>query len=130
MDKSKQSDLSQEVLRPIEIRRGAYTELTLYDVEKGELELLSQGTPDSLYLNFAILLLSIATSFLTSLLTTVVSDRVFTVFVVITSVGFIVGTLLLTIWLRKRQSISVLVRRIKGRLPAEGIQSVIESNSD
>jgi len=38
----------------VEIRRGPYKRLTLYDVEESELELLAKGTTDSLYLTFSI----------------------------------------------------------------------------
>jgi hypothetical protein len=124
------NDISSPMLPPVvEIRRGSYKELTLYDVEESELELLAQGSPDSLYLKFAIFLLSAAVSFLTALLTAVLSDRIFTVFVVITCLGFIVGVLLLVIWLRKRRSISVLVQKIRDRLP-EGIPTVASDNSE
>jgi hypothetical protein len=109
-------------LPPVEVRRGAYARLTIYEVEESELEILAQGSPDSLYLNFAILLLSVAISFLISLLTATISNKVFTIFVVIATVGFIVGAFLLILWVKKRKSVSELVKKIKERLPAEGIQ--------
>ena len=118
MKKSNQINPRTVGLHP-SVRRGAYTEVILYEVEKSELELLALGNSDSIYLNFAIFLLSMAVSFLTSLLTTIVSDKTFTVFLVITCVGFIAGSLLLVISLRKRQSISALVQRIRDRLPPE-----------
>jgi len=128
MDEPEKSGVASPTLPPVvEIRRGSYKELTLYDVDESELELLAQGSPDSLYLNFAIFLLSVAMAFLTSLLTAVLSQRIFVVFVVIT-VGFIVGTLLLIIWLRKRRSISALVRKIRGRLP-QGIPTIAVDES-
>ena len=130
MDESEKPEgISSPTLPPVEIRRGSYKELTLYDVEENELELLAQGSPDSLYLNFAIFLLSAAVAFLTSLLTAVLSDRIFTVFVVITCLGFIVGTLLLVIWLRKRRSISALVQKIRDRLP-EGVPTVAADDAE
>jgi|GEM_PF-3072284 hypothetical protein len=98
MKESNQIDPHLAGLPPkIMIRRGAYTEVVLYEVEKSEFELLVHGTSDSIYFNFAVFLLSAAISFLTSLLTTEVPDKVFTVFLVITSVGFIAGSLLLII---------------------------------
>jgi len=129
-ESQKPEGISSPKLPPVvEIRRGSYKELTLYDVDESELELLAQGSPDSLYLNFAIFLLSSAVAFLTSLLTAVLSDRIFTVFVIITSVGFIVGMLLLVIWLRKRRSISTLVQKIRDRLP-EGVPTVAADISE
>ena len=129
MDEPEKSGVASPTLPPVvEIRRGSFKELTLYDVEESELELLAQGSPDSLYLNFAIFLLSVAMAFLTSLLTAVLSQRIFIVFVVITVVGFIVGILLLIIWLRKRRSISALVSKIRGRLP-QGIPTIAVDES-
>jgi len=126
----KSAGISSPALPPVVvIRRGSYKELTLYDVEETELELLAQGSPDSLYLNFAIFLLSVAVAFMTSLLTAVLSDRIFTIFVVVTGLGFIVGTLLLAIWLRKRRSISALVQRIRARLP-EGVPTIAADDAE
>jgi hypothetical protein len=122
-EQQKQESIDYQSLPPaVEVRWAAYGKLTLYPVDESELELLAQGSPDSLYLNFAIFLLSIAISFLTTLLTVVVSDRFFTVFVVITVLGFIAGLFLLILWFRKRRSVSDVIDKIKKRLPPEGIQ--------
>ena len=132
MDDEKKQEIapSQSLPPAIEVRRGAYRHVTLYDVEERELEDLAQGSPDSLYLNFAVFLLSLASSFLISLLTAVVSNNVFIVFVVITTVGFIVGIFLLILWLMKRRSVSHLVKNIKSRLPPEGIQETTTVTDD
>ena len=141
MDDSKKPETTQlQNLPPVEVRRGAYARLTIYEVEEGELELLAQGSPDSLYLNFAIFLLSTAVSFLIALLTlpanqatdpsgTGSSNR-FIVLVIITTVGFTVGILLLLIWLKKRRSVSDIIQKIKGRLPQEGIQEIVASTDE
>ena len=134
-DPHKQETASSQTLPSVEVRRGAYARLTLYDVEERELDELAQGSPDSLYLNFAIFLLSTALTALVALLT-LPSDKAsptsatFIVFVVITAVGFIVGIFLLLLWLRKRRSVSDLVQRIKNRLPPEGIQEIIPLHDD
>jgi hypothetical protein len=122
----KQTDSSS--LPPVKIRRGSFGELTIHEVADYELESLAHGSPDSLYLNFAIFLLSMSVSFFVALLTAVLSSRVFTVFVVITTIGFLMGVLLLIIWLKKRSSVSALVEEIRSRLPAEGVQDVLESS--
>ena len=98
--------------------------MTIYEVAEDELETLAHGSPDSVYLNFAIFLLSIATSFLISLLTTEVSNRTFTVFVILVVIGYILGAFFSILWYKNRKSISALVQKIKERLPAEGIQEV------
>ena len=125
---AKQTDYSS--LPPVKIRRGSFGVLTIHEVADYELETLAHGSPDSLYLNFAIFLLSMSVSFFVALLTAVLSSRVFTVFVVITTIGFLMGVFLLIIWLKKRRSVSDLVEEIRSRLPAEGVQefSALESS--
>lgn len=106
-------------LPPVKIVRGTFAELTIYEVADYELEILEHGSPDSLYLNFAIFLLSTAVSFFVALLTSFLTQRTFTVFVVITTVGFLMGIFLLIIWLKKRRKVSNLIKAIKDRLPPE-----------
>ena len=70
--------------------------LTIYQITEGELEIIEGGSPKSVYLNFAILLLSIAASFLMTLLTIKVECiYVFYIFIIIGGVGFIGGIFLL-----------------------------------
>jgi len=106
--------------RTVRVRTGRVDSLSLYEVTDDELEVLEHGGPSSFFLNFAVLLISTASSFLITLLTTtVLSDRTFTVFLLITLVGFVGGAILLLIWNRNRQSASSVVKRIKGRMPQE-----------
>ncbi len=111
-------------LPPVEVRRGAFTGLTIYDVEENELEILARGSPDSLYLNFSIFLLSIATSFLVTLVTVELPTRTFIVFVSITAIGSFLGVFLLLLWFKTRKSVSISVRKIRSRLTPsqEGFQ--------
>ncbi len=119
---SPESNQTDSSLPPVKIRRGSFGELTIHEVADYELERLAHGSPDSLYLNFAIFLLSMSVSFFVALLTGVLSSRVFTVFVVITTIGLLMGIFLVIIWLKKRSSVSSLVEEIRSRLPAEGVQ--------
>lgn len=90
------------------------------------MKFLERGSPDSLFLNFAVFLLSVAVSFLIAVTTTVIeSDRLFTVYIVVTVVGLVTGFVLLAIWYRNRQSVSVIVAKIRSRLPPEGIQEAL-----
>lgn len=116
-----QEDKPKELLP--EIRRGRFDRLTIYEVSETELEIIEKGSPSSLYLNFSIFLLSTGTTFLIALFTTnIASVKVFSVFVIITVIGFILGLLLLILWLRTRKSVSATVCLIKRRLPPEGVQ--------
>ncbi|MEK6300928.1 MAG: hypothetical protein AABO41_09425 [Acidobacteriota bacterium] len=124
MDESQERDVVPAQPPPV-IRRGVISHMTIYEVAENELDTLAHGSPDSTYLNFAIFLLSAATAFLISLLTTQIPPRTFVVFVVLVAVGYVLGAFFSILWLKNRKSISVLVREIKERLqPPEGIQEV------
>jgi NADH:ubiquinone oxidoreductase subunit K len=114
-----------------EIGRGRVAQLTIYEISEIELETLAQGAANSIYLNFAIFLLTVSVSFTIALLSTnIASNRVFTVFVVIAVVGAIGGIFLLLLWFRTRKSISDLMHTIKERLPPEGIQEIKTTADD
>lgn len=130
MEESQEQGIATQKMRPavmrpaMKIRRGVLGQLTIHEVAEDELDTLAHGTPDSVYLSFATFLLSTATAFLVSLLTTQVSDRIFLVFVVLVVLGYVLGALFSILWYKNRRSISILVRRIRERLPPEGIQEV------
>jgi hypothetical protein len=103
------------------VRRAPFGELTIYEVAEPELELLERGSPDSLFLNFAISLLSVAISLSVTFATTSIpSDRVFIVLVLLTIVGYVAGLLLLILWWRTHRSVLSVAAAIRRRLPPEG----------
>lgn len=107
------------------VRRARIERLDIYEISEAELQLLERGSPESILLNFAIFLISIAASFLIALLTTEIeSVRMFNVFVIITVVGFITGLVLLALWARYRRSTSTIFRQIRQRMPPEGVPTV------
>ncbi len=98
------------------IRRVRYRELTIFEITEEELELLEQGSPDSILLNFSICFTSAATSFLIALLTTTIeSDRIYNTFVIVVAVSAVAGIVLLALWLRSRRSVSQVLHRIRDR---------------
>jgi hypothetical protein len=104
----------------VQIKRGRVDSLSLYEITDNELDILATGSPSSLQLNFAIFLLSIALSFLISLLTTKIElDRTFNVFVVIVVVTFVVGFIMMFMWWRAHKSTRGIIQEIRDRLPAE-----------
>ena len=104
-----------------EVRRGRLDILTIYEVSDSELDILERGSPDSLYLNFAIFLLSSAVSFTIAIFTTTPSSSVVsTIFIVFTIIGYLAGAFLALLWWRSRSSVSRCVKVIKARLPPEG----------
>ncbi|WP_139690639.1 hypothetical protein [Aeromonas sobria] len=103
------------------IRRAYIQQLTIYEISEDELKALESGSPVSLHLNFAVFLLSVAMSFFTALLTTnFPSDRIFTTFVVVLSVSFLIGMFLLILWFKEHISGSSIGTRVRNRLIPEG----------
>jgi hypothetical protein len=112
-------DSDSREFRPT-IRRGRVDSLSLFEITEQELETLAAGSPHSTYLNFAIAFLSAGLAFFTSLLTAVFSsNRTFTVFVVITTVGTAAGVVLLFVWYQTKSSVDEVIARIKQRVPPE-----------
>jgi NADH:ubiquinone oxidoreductase subunit K len=108
-----------------EIKRGRLEKLTIYDVAENELELLAQGAPNSIFLNFSIFLLSIGLSAIFTLQTTsIASDRLALFLMVVAFCGIVIGALLMFIWYKGRKSISELMKTIKNRVPPEGIPEI------
>ena len=105
-----------EAVNPV-IKRGKVDSLTLYEVTENELELLENGSPSSLYLNFSIFLLSTSITTLSSLFTCDFKNEMCkTTFIVVTVVGIILGIFLLLLWNRTRTSIKENIKKIKGRV--------------
>lgn len=110
-----------------EIRRARFERLTIYEVEESELFILERGSPDSIFLNIAVALLSLAASFTVALLTTTIpSTRIYIVFVVVASIGYVVGAVLCVVWWRSRCSVNNCVKAIRKRLPPEWLDDRLQ----
>lgn len=105
------------------IHRGRLDSLRIYEISEAELDALERGSPESVYLNLGLTVLSVAISFTIALFSTrIESDRTFTVFVVVVIVGYIAGVTFGVLWWISRRSLSSTAAKIRARLPAEGIQ--------
>ncbi|MCU0427006.1 MAG: hypothetical protein MUF71_15415 [Candidatus Kapabacteria bacterium] len=100
-----------------QIKRARVDSLIIYDVTEGELETIERGSPSSLYLNISIALLSIAISFLITLLTFDFKDKIylFIVFVLVTIVGICLGVILFIVWWRTKNDVDIVLKKIKER---------------
>ncbi|MEK6891881.1 MAG: hypothetical protein AABX25_01725 [Nanoarchaeota archaeon] len=99
------------------INKGRLGSLNIYEITEDELEKLETGGSEPIFLNFAIFALSVALSFLITLLTTKIdSQKLLTLFFVITVLGFFSCAILFIIWWRSRRSINNLVKKIKERI--------------
>lgn len=105
----------------VKVKRARYDSLELFDVSENELTIIERGSPSSTYLNFAIFLLSIAISFLTTLLTVDLKENqtLFTVFTVICVLGFMVGLFLIIIWYRSKNEFDEVLKKIRNRMKQE-----------
>lgn len=112
------------------IRHAPLGELKVYTVYEHELESLAEGSPASLLLNFALVLLPISLSLFANLvLTPVPEGRIYQAFVCISTITLISGVVLLALWFNLRTASKAIVRTIKNRMPpAEGIQEATPSD--
>jgi hypothetical protein len=107
------------------VRRGRVDSVDLFEIKENELDLLEQGSPATLQLNFAIFLLSLAFSAIVTLTTVDLPQGVIrTIYVVIAVVGVLLGGYLLLMWWRTRQSIDEIVAKIRKRMPPEALEPV------
>ncbi len=104
-----------------EIRRGRLDTLSIFEISESELNQLGGGSPNSIYLNFAILTFTFGISFLVTLLTTVIeSDRLFYIFVIMTIIGLGSSVILFILWKKNYVAVSELVKTIRDRIPPQG----------
>jgi len=106
--------------KPFRVRRGRVDSVDLFEVKENELEMLANGEPTEIYLNFAIFLVSTAFSCITGLATaTFNSDLIKNTFLFVSIIGIIGGLFLGILWWRGRKSIKSIVTKIKNRIPNE-----------
>lgn len=121
--RSDDPDESRQEFLPA-IRRARVEELRIYEVSEAELDLLERGAPDSILLNFAIALISMALSLSVTFATaSIESIRTFCVLVILTVAGYIAGAVLAVLWWTNRRSVTSVSDRIRKRLPPPGGQT-------
>lgn len=114
----------------LRVRRGRVESVDLYEIKENELELLENGAPSGLYLNFAIFLLSLAFGGITTVSTATFSNpRIELLFFIVTVVGTLGGIFLLILWWRSRESIAHVVRSIRARIPPDVVRSANAATS-
>lgn len=105
------------------IQRVRLDKLRIFEISEAELEALERGSPESLFLNLAIAVVSVAVSFSVALATTRIDDaRTFAVFVIVATVGYVSGTTLGPLWFISRRSLRNVSAEIRSRIPPEGVQ--------
>lgn len=115
----------------IKILRAKIDSLSVYEVTDSELKTLERGSPSSIYLNFAILLISIGFSFFISLVSLdIESVKLFSTFLVFTLVGGIGGVVLSFLWYRERGEVSDVIKSIQDRIPQSETVKVEETEGE
>ena len=102
----------------IKINRGKIESLDCYEVAGYELDMIESGYDGGLFLNLGIALISIAFSFLTTILTSYQSlnSIVFQVFLVLTCIGFVGAIILFAMWIHTKKNRKKIFERIRNRL--------------
>ena len=105
------------------IHRVRLDRLRIFEISEAELEALERGSPESTFLNLALVVLSNAISFSIVLATTEIeNNRTFIVFVVVTAIGSVAGVTFGVLWLISRRSLKSVSAKIRSRISPEGIQ--------
>jgi hypothetical protein len=93
-------------------------ELKAYVVFEHQLDLLAQGSPVSLLLNFALFFLGVAATSLGTLVTAPPNrDRIFYSFFITSTITLIAGIVLLAVWYAMHKSVTSLIVEIEAQMP-------------
>lgn len=112
--------MSQSENSEIKIRRGKVDSLDVYEVTKDELELLRQGSPNSIFLNFSIALFSIFISTGLTLFTLeITSTKIFAVYICTLMISFVGGLITLILWYRGENNFNICLKKIENRMTAD-----------
>lgn len=118
------------------VKRGKFDSLTIYDVTSQELTIIENGSTNSLFLNFAIFLISVSLSFFTSIFTVEWFPKgqeqhliSFIVFLIIAVLTLIVGIICTILWFRSHDNFRETIATIKNRLKEEIIENPEDDES-
>lgn len=97
------------------VKTGKIDQLIVYEITDYELDKLYSGSSSSVYLNFAIFLLSVFVCVIIALFTTKISSVVWSVFVSVSFICIVLGSLLLVVWWRSFEPAKALRDKIRQR---------------
>jgi hypothetical protein len=117
--------------KTLRVRRGRVDSVDLYEVKENELELLENGSPATLQLNFAIFLFSMALTCIIAIATTNFKWQIVeSIFTFASIIGILMGAYLIMSWWRTRTSISSIIKVIKNRINHEEFVVKEEDNTN
>jgi len=106
--------------KSLRVRRGRVDSVNLYEVKENELEILENGEPTSIQLNFAVFLLSLAFSGILTLCTATFTKPIIeNTFLFVSIIGIVGGIFLILMWWNGRKSIKTVIQIIKDRIQPE-----------
>jgi hypothetical protein len=118
------------------VKRGKFDSLTIFDVTEQELNIIENGSTNSLFLNFAIFLISTSTSFFISIFTVDWFPKglephliSYIVFLVIAILTLLVGMICIILWIRSHDSFKDTIRIIRRRLVEEKMEDPEDDES-
>ena len=124
------TDRERQPLDPA-IHRVRLDKLTIFEITEAELEALERGSPESLFLNLAVGVISIAISFTIALATTEIqSIKTFCFFVIVTVVCYLGAITFGFLWWQSRRSLRTVAQEIRRRRVPEGVQEDVDRSSD
>ncbi|MCG8208427.1 hypothetical protein [Tenacibaculum finnmarkense] len=136
MAKEKFVIMGNELTESYPVKRGRFDSLTIYDVTAQELTIIENGSTNSLYLNFAIFLLSVSASFFASVFTVEWFPKnlephliSFIIFLIIAILTFLVGIVCSIVWWKTEDEFKANIKIIKNRLKAEKIENPDDEDS-
>jgi hypothetical protein len=105
------------------IHRVRLDKLTIFEISEAELDALERGSPESIFLNLAIGVASIAvTSSLALATTQIESIWTYCFWMIITVLGYLSAITFGLLWWQSRRSLRSVSRDIRRRRAPEGIQ--------
>jgi len=117
--------------KQLRVLRGRVDSVNLYEVKENELEILENGEPTGIYLNFSIFLFSLAFSAILALSTaTFSSDLIQNAFLFTSIIGIIGGVFLIILWWKGRKFIKSIICTIKDRIPPDFVEKEIDITNE
>ena len=106
------------------IHRVRLDKLTIFEITEAELDALERGSPESICLNMAVAVISIAASFSIALSTTEIQSlKTFCFFVIVSVIGYLAAIAFSLMWYQSRRSLVTVAQEIRRRRVPEGDQA-------
>ena len=95
---------------------GKIEEIVYYEIFEHELDTIAEWPSEWLFFNIWISLFSLASGFLIALLdSTKENEKTFIVYTIIVIVWYLIGIILLLVWLKNRKKANWIIDKIKSR---------------